>query len=319
MPEFCRHGRFVQNCRICSPPAERAVGGQPSRSPSAARGSSGASGSSSASRSRGGLVVRRAARSADDGYAHELVPGLKASGDARRLVDELAFATARLDELAADPPGLYAEVAGAADHEEGTWLAFLITYLGPTVEAPFAAIHAVRTLWAADALPDLDGAARGPRSSHDPMRGEQTLRAYRAWAARHGGQAAAFTGDASWSSQRRFDRLFERLALPGFGRAGRYELLVVLGALGLYELRATSLRVEDDATTLAAKRLLGIGDRVNLERRAAALAEGLEVEIAVLDLALFNWGQPQDERATMGSRAQPDPVLRDRLAAALGL
>jgi len=317
MPEFCRHGRFVQNCRICSPPAQRAPGVRPSASPSTARGASGASGSSS--RSRGGLVVRRAARSADDGYAHGLVPGLKASGDAQRLVDELAFATARLEELAADPPGLYAEVAGAADHEEGTWLAFLITYLGPTVEAPFAAIHAVRTPWATDALPDLGGAARGPRSSHDPARGGQTLAAYRAWAARHGGQTAAFTGDASWTPQRRFDRLFERLALPGFGRAGRYELLVVLGALGLYDLRATLLRVEDDATTLAAKRVLGIGDRMNLERRAAALAEGLEVEIAALDLALFNWGQPQDERATMGSRAQPDPVLRDRLGAALGL
>jgi len=264
-------------------------------------------------------VVRRAARSADDGYAHELVPGLKASGDAQRLVDELAFATARLEELATDPPGLYAEVAGAGDHEEGTWLAFLITYLGPTVEAPFAAIHAVRTPWATGALPDLDGAARGPRSSHDPARGEQTLAAYRAWAARHGGQTAAFTGEGSWSPERRFDRLFERLALPGFGRGGRYELLVALGALGLYDLRATSLRVEDDATTLAAKRVLGIGDRVNLERRAAALGEGLEVEIAALDLALFNWGQPQDERATMGSRAQADSALRDRLAAALGL
>ena len=264
-------------------------------------------------------MVRRAARAADDGYAHGLVPGLKASGDARRLVNELAFATARLGELAADPPGLYAEVASGADHEEATWLAFLVTYLGPTVEAPFAAIHAVRTPWAGDALPDLDGAARGPRSSHDPARGQQTLAAYRAWAARHGGQAAAFTGDASWSSQRRFDRLFERLALPGFGRAGRYELLVALGALGLYDLRATSLRVEDDATTLAAKRVLGIGDRMNLERRAAALAEGLELEIAALDLALFNWGQPQDERATMGARAGPDPLLRDRLAAALGL
>ena len=315
MPEFCRHGRFVHNCRICSPPAERAPGARPAAAP----GSSGASGSSSGSRSRGGLVVRRAARSADDGYAHALVPGLKASGDAQRLVDELAFAAARLEELAVDPPGLYAEVAGAGDHEESTWLAFLITYLAPTVEAPFAAIHAVRTPWAADALPDLDGTARGPRSSHDPARGEQTLAAYRAWAARHGGQAAAFTGEASWSSQRRFDRLFERLALPGFGRAGRYELLVALGALGLYDLRPTALRVEDDATTLAAKRVLGIGDRVNLERRAAALAEGLELEIAPLDLAFFNWGQPHNERATMGSRAQADPALRDRLAAALGL
>ena len=52
---------------------------------------------------RGGsaVVVKRVARAVEDGYESELVPGLKASGDARRLAAEIAFSTARLAELAA--------------------------------------------------------------------------------------------------------------------------------------------------------------------------------------------------------------------------
>ena len=36
------------------------------------------------------------ARAADDGYEHELVPGLRSSVDAGRLADEMAFSAARL-------------------------------------------------------------------------------------------------------------------------------------------------------------------------------------------------------------------------------
>ena len=74
--------------------------------------------------------------------------------------------------------------------------------------------------------------------------------------------------------------VFERLALPGFARMGRYELLVTLGRLGLYELLPDSLQLAgarglsaEDLTTLAAKRVFGIGDPLLLERRAAALAQ----------------------------------------------
>ena len=73
--------------------------------------------------------------------------------------------------------------------------------------------------------------------------------------------------------QRRFERLFERLALPGFGRTGRYDLLVTLGRLGLYELRADSLhlagargRAAEDPTTA------GRQARVRDRRPAAARA-----------------------------------------------
>ena len=50
------------------------------------------------------MRVRRSTQAADDGYRTDLASGLKATADAERLAAELAFATARLAELAADPP-----------------------------------------------------------------------------------------------------------------------------------------------------------------------------------------------------------------------
>ncbi len=77
---------------------------------------------------------------------------------------------------------------------------------------------------------------------------------------------------------------------------GRYDLLVTLGRLGLYELLPDSLHLAgarglsaEDPTTLAAKRVFGIGDPLLLERRAAALAQAASVPVETLDLALANW------------------------------
>ena len=92
--------------------------------------------------------------------------------------------------------------------------------------------------------------------------------------ARAGSQEAALTGEASWSPVRRFGRVFERLALPGFARGARFDLLATLGAAGVYPLEADAVHfVEDDATTLAAKRALVSGDPMLLERRARDLAD----------------------------------------------
>jgi hypothetical protein len=263
--------------------------------------------------------VRQLVQAADDGYRSELVTGLKASADAERLATELAFAAARLAELAADPPAIYAEIAAEPDPEEALWLAFLTAYLSPTQdEHPFGAIRTAHVPWASGELPDL-GVARGPRSSHDPALGERTVLAYRAWAQRAGGQNAAFAGESSWNAGRRFDRLFERLALPGLSRGGRYELLTGLGRLGVVDLRPTSLQFTDDATTTAAKRVFGIGDKILLERRARDLAGAVDLPIEALDLALFNWGAIGGQRATMGSSATADEGKRDAIAGVLGV
>ena len=318
-PSFCRHNRFIENCPICRPakappaaPRKRAPGGPPTRSST--------TGGATRRPGRSGAVrVRHASQAADDGYRSELVTGLKASADAERLAAELAFSAARLAELAADPPGLYAEIAAEADREEALWLAFLTAYLGPSQGLdPFASIRAAHVPWASGELPDLS-VARGPRTSHDPAAGERTVLAYRAWAQRAGGQRAAFAGESSWTPERRFDRLFERLALPGFDRGGRYELLVGLGRLDVADVRATSLQFTDDAATTAAKRVFGIGDKILLERRARDLADAVDLPIEVLDLALFNWAAPTLKRATMGATAAADDGERDAIAGMLGL
>lgn len=140
-----------------------------------------------------------------------------------------------------------------------------------------------------------------------------------------GSQAVAFTGDPSWGPERRFERVFERLALPGFTRAGRYELLVLLGRLDLYPLIPDSLHLAsgggpaaEDPTTLAAKRVFGIGDAILLERRASALAEAASLPAEALDLAFANWIAPQP--ATLGFAPEThDAGAFERVSAALGL
>lgn len=267
------------------------------------------------------------ARAADDGYEHDLVPGLRSSVDAGHLADELAFSAARLRELSSgSAPGLYGEVAGTADREEAVWLTFLIAFLSPLAgEDPWAGISAVRTSWASGEIPDLEGVAVGPRTAFDARRGNAALIAYRAWAERLGGQASALAGEESWTLQHRYDRAFERLGLPGFGRPQRLEFLVLAHRLGLVELDPWTLHLSaaspTDPVGLAAKRLLGIGDPVLLQRRQRELAHGVDVPVEALDLALFNWATPggEDERYTAGSGAAIDPDERERIARALGL
>jgi hypothetical protein len=255
-------------------------------------------------------VVRRVARGADDGYRNSLVIGLKSSEDAGRLAEELAFGEYRCKRLEDDPPGLYAEVAsGAGDVEERTWLAFLIAYLCPLEgEAPFSEIERVRTTWASGEMPDLDEVQTGPRTAHDPTRGTRTLEAYRIWATRAGSQAAAFTGDDAWTPERRFARAYERLSLPGLHRDARFDLLVTLGRLGVYDMQAASLALGGaNDVTVGAKRAFGIGDPLLLERRAGDLAQACGLPLEPLDLGLHNW--QRGERATLGLGAEPDPEL----------
>jgi Alpha-glutamyl/putrescinyl thymine pyrophosphorylase clade 3 len=325
MPTFCRHNRFIERCPICS---KALPGNAPSAgSTGSARAPRPAAAAKGARRRSGhaeGVRVHRELRAADDGFRSPLVPGLRASADAARLADEISFSTGRLAALAADPAGAYGEARALAarEIEAGTWACFLIAYLCPTEsDDPFAGIRAALEHGPCEPF-ELSGIPLGPRSSHDPARGGQTPAAYRRWAEQAGGQRAAFEGDSSWSPERRFARAFERLALGSFARAGRYELLVILGRLGLYELRADSLHFAgaagEDTAMLGAKRVFGIGDPLLLERRAAELARAASVPVEALDLALHNWAAPQ--RATLGFAAEvSDPAAHERASEALGL
>ncbi len=118
----------------------------------------------------------------DDGYRSALLPGLRASGDAEALAQEIAFAHGRLLALQAAPPDLYGEVRALAegDIEQATWMCFLIAYLSPLDgEDPFAGIRLALTATSdgrsgeGEALGDLDRIPLGPRSSHDPARGSE--------------------------------------------------------------------------------------------------------------------------------------------------
>jgi hypothetical protein len=341
MPTFCRHNRFIERCPICAKELdEQASPGRTGGTRTAGARTRTARGSASAPVRTGtvGLRVRRETRAADDGYRSELAPGLRASADAYRLAEEIAFASGRLLALAADPPGIYALARGSApgDPERGMWICVLTAYLCPLEgDDPFAGIRlAVERSPVSGApttaaeLPSLEGVPLGPRTSHDPVRGEETLRGYLQWVARGGtataggagpaSQGAAFVGDPGWTPQRRFERVFERLSIPGLGRAGRYELLLLRGRLGLCELTPDALHlIDSDATTLAAKRVFGIGDAILLERRSLTLAEAIGVPLEALDLALFNWTAAT--RATLGF--PPDLVdegALERGGAALG-
>ncbi len=285
-------------------PARAAGSGAPSRSSARA--------SATSSRGGRGVIVRRLSRGVEDGFRSALLPGLRSGADAHRLADELAFAATRLARLAADPPGLYAEVADAgAELEERTWLAFLIAYLGPLDgDAPFAGIEQARTSWSSGEPPHVDDVPTGPRTAHEPGRAQRTIGAYRAWAQRAGSQGAAFTGEATWTPERRFARVFERLALPGLNRGARFELLASLGRLGVYELRAGALGLGgNDPVTLAAKRILGIGDPMLLERRAADLADACGLPLEALDVGLFNWERGSRAMLGMDPGDEPDAEL----------
>jgi Alpha-glutamyl/putrescinyl thymine pyrophosphorylase clade 3 len=342
MPTFCRHGRFIERCPICSqtlpgaqaPPRRRTGSGRGA----ATRHRSGEPREGSA---RAGVRVRREARAIADGYSSPLVPGLRSSDDARRLAAEIALSSARLAALGSDPPGVYGQARALAPDliEQATWLCVLTAYLCPVRDGdPFVGIEGVfadvetplDATGAARRLPDLAGVPLGPRTSHDPGRGAATLEAYVQWVQRAAGagaasQRAALVGDPSWSAERRFERLFERLALPGLTRAARYELLLLLGRLGLYELSPRSLHLAgvrgtggEDTTVAAAKRIFGIADALLLDRRAGALADAAAVPVEALDLALYNWSAPA--RATLGFPDDLDDEAAAGLAAeALGV
>jgi hypothetical protein len=282
VPTFCRHNRLEANCPICSREKAAARPASTRRSGSTARraGAPAPPARRHGSGSRAGRVVtRHLARATEDGYEHPLVPGVRATADAERLAAALALAAARLEF-----PGPHPVVAEAEDPEQAVWLAFLLALAGPDKPELQEAI--------AGARPAFDGA---DGSSGLGAGAERTIAAYRAWVARQGSQRAAVAGDASWTPQRRFARLFDRLALPGFARPARYEFLTTLGAAGVEALEGDALHVavaHDDATTLAAKRALNSGDAILLERRAAALAEAAGVPIAALDRGLALWDRP---------------------------
>jgi hypothetical protein len=177
---------------------------------------------------RGGrLTIRHELRAADDGYRSELAPGLRSSSDAERLADELAGCGADDLRLAGDPPGLYAEVASEPDIEEASWLALLIVLPrnARRRRRSFRTIRELRTSWRSGELPARWAPARAAKLVRRGARRADARRLPAMGGARRGSQAAAFTDDPRWTETQRFERVFERLALPAFDRRARFDLL----------------------------------------------------------------------------------------------
>jgi len=309
MPTFCRHNRLLQNCTICAreqhfdarpvvsssapkstQPREDGPRVERQRTPRAAK-------SGGTRWSSGGVRVRRLARGVEDGYRSPLLPGLKSSEDAERLAEEMAFSTTRLllmEQVAAGAtlegvPAVWHEIAAPGDLDARTLAAFQYVVDGP----------------------------RGLKSGNR----DDAIAGFGTWGARIGSYAQAFTGEAAWTPERRFERLFERLGgVRGLDRDTRYELLTLLGRLGVYQLRGSKLFLSgENEATWAAKRALGIGDPLLLERRAAEVAKACQVPIEALDLALHSWGSGTRIAEGLPDDAEPDESLLEQAQDALGL
>jgi hypothetical protein len=85
-------------------------------------------------------------------------------------------------------------------------------------------------------------------------------------------------------------------------------------------LHAGSLRFGgDNEVTLGAKRILGIGDPLLLERRGADLADACRVPLEAVDVGFYNWGRGSRATLGLGIDSEPDPDALESARHALGL
>ena len=91
--------------------------------------------------------------------------------------------------------------------------------------------------------------------------------------------------------------MFERLALPGFSRAARFELLATLGAAGLYELEPDQLQLgtEDDPRRRPPSGSCSPATGCCSSAARATWRRAAELPLAALDRALALWGDPAAE------------------------
>ena len=107
---------------------------------------------------------------------------------------------------------------------------------------------------------------------------------------------------------------------PGLHRATRFDLLVTLGRLSVVELHPAALQLGgNNNVTVAAKRALGIGDPMLLERRASDLAKATGVDLGALDLAFGNWERGERARLGIAPEIEPDEDVLDAVIDALDL
>ncbi len=248
-----------------------------------------------------------------------------------RLAAEIAFSRAacsRSRPIAAGP--VCARRGAAADIRAGDLDLPAHVYLCPLEGAdPFAGIRA--------ALEPPGGRAgarascrtsRASRSAREratiPPAGRGARRLPQLGRMQAGSQEQAFTGDQGWSARAPLRAAVRAARAAGLARvASRFELLVTLGRLGLLRAarrlaapaRRERPRRRDDRsarTVPPPSACSGSAIRINLERRARALAEAARGRpLEALDLALANWSAR--ERATLGI---PPAALDEQVSSA---
>lgn len=248
-----------------------------------------------------GVVTGKLQRHADDGFSSELLPGLRSSAAARDLARELVLADARLSALP-HAPGWEVVAALAGEPAKAFVAALVVAVASPdtTAGSQATAVQALGMLQgAADPLDDvgavaaasdvaafLDAGPRGPRA-HDA--GGAALAAPVALAQRYGGSLeSALVGESSWTPQRRYARVLDRLSLKGLSRAVRIDIVTGMARCGALAADADALHLLTDQDTDAAKRLFAVADVGLLERRAAALVDATGIGFDALELALWN-------------------------------
>lgn len=306
VPTFCRHGRFEASCGICRQekaksepaPVKPQAKGTAARRPTSSRSTP----TATTGRSRT-VVTGKLTRNADDGYRSDLLPGLRSSADVIALAQELTLAEARLSAIANGDAGPWAAVASRAGNPIEAFVAALVVAVASPDETAGSLVTAATALAAAEPLlvglddsgaiagasevaAILDAGPRGPRA-HDASGAALAVPAQLAQRSA-GSLTAGLQGEASWTPERRFARLFDRLALKGLPRAVRFDLLVALGRSGALDVRADGLHLGNDQVTHAAKRLFAVAETALLERRAAAIVEATDVSWDALELALWN-------------------------------
>jgi hypothetical protein len=249
------------------------------------------------------------------GWRSPLLPGVREEALARRLADEVAIAEGLLLTLTVAPGEYWRLASERADRDEACRAVFVGAWLvGDAGDPdPFAAARAAQT--------GVRAAVRRGALAAEPG-AEQADISFERFAQRGGGPHAALIGDPAWRAARRFERVAERLSLPGLSRALRFRVLVLLGRLGVIEARAPALLLADanrwDRTLAGAVRVFANDEPAELERRAGLLADAAQLPFDVLDLAL--WNLADAPRATLGE-APGEAVgpARERTLAALAL
>jgi hypothetical protein len=340
MPSFCRHGRFVERCPICSKslPGNEPGGGSSPRAKSS-RKASASTGTVSHGRRVRGAGVKRASRGARRGRRLQLaadprrarVGGRTAPGRGDRVLERAPGRTG------ARPPGSLRRARAISPHRHRARELDLLDDRLPL--APTGGSRPVRIDPRSADEPRPDpwrprdiGAPAGPEAYRwacaaptSPERGRRHARSpTRSGSAgpAAGSQAAAFEGDAPGPRSGALSGCTNgsrcRASADGTLRTARHARPSrAVRAAG--RLAAADGGAGDDLTTLAAKRVFGIGDPLLLERRAAGLwPRRPRCRLETLDVALANWAAPQ--RATLGfPQDSGDSDAYARAGDALGL